>query len=95
MTKFLITAQVNDAAAWERGFRTHGDLFSQYRLEEPISYGMGENNLIAVLMETDDIAVLTASLGSPETITAMKADGVKTDTVRIVQLDKVLEVEPV
>jgi hypothetical protein len=93
MATFLITAQVNDLTAWEKGFRTHSDLFAEYGLEAPILYGLGDDNRIAVLMETDDEAALTATLRSPDTIAAMQSDGVRTDTVRMIQLDKQMEIE--
>jgi hypothetical protein len=32
MPRVIITAQVEDAANWEQGFRTHGELFrSEYK----------------------------------------------------------------
>jgi hypothetical protein len=93
MAKILITAVVNDLAAWEEGFRSHTDLFAEQGLEDAILYGLGEGNLIAVVMETDDPEALTASLASPETIEAMTADGVMTDSVKIIQLDRELEIE--
>ena len=29
MPRVIVTAKVEDAAAWEKGFRTHGDLFRE------------------------------------------------------------------
>jgi hypothetical protein len=33
MPKVILTAQVEDAAKWEAGFRTHGDVFRAYGLQ--------------------------------------------------------------
>jgi len=86
--KVLITATVADAAAWEASFRTHGELFASQGAVSPIQLGVAEGNVVAVYEQTADLATLLANLESPETNEAMKADGVMTDTVRVVVLDK-------
>jgi uncharacterized protein (DUF736 family) len=85
----LITATVEDAAAWEASFRTHGELFASQGAISPILLGVAEGNVVAVYEKTADLQKLLANLESEDTSKAMKADGVKTDTVRIVVLDKV------
>jgi quinol monooxygenase YgiN len=86
--KVVITATVADPAAWEASFRTHGDLFASQGAVSPIQLGVGEDNVVAVYEQTADLDKLLANLESPETDEAMKADGVMTDTVRVVVLDK-------
>jgi hypothetical protein len=86
--KVVITAAVADPAAWEASFRTHGDLFASQGAVSPIQLGVGEDNVVAVYEQTADLEKLLANLESPETNEAMKADGVMTDTVRVVVLDK-------
>jgi hypothetical protein len=86
--KVLITATVEDAAAWEASFRTHGDLFASQGAISPTLLGIADGNVVAVYEQTADLEKLLANLESPDTREAMMADGVKTDTVRIVVLDR-------
>ena len=37
MPKVVITAEVEDTAKWEQGFRSHGDLFRSQTITTPIS----------------------------------------------------------
>lgn len=88
MAKLLVTAEVNDLAKWEKGFRTHGDLFKGFGVKSPTLFGANENNEVAVLQEIDDPAAAIDAMNSPENTRAMEADGVKRDTVKIFVLDK-------
>jgi hypothetical protein len=88
MTKVVITAQVDDLDKWEKGFRTHGELFKGQGVTSPVLTGTSEDNEVAVYEEVDDISVIQANLESPETIEAMANDGVRRDTVKLFVLDK-------
>ena len=43
MAKVIVTAEVEDAAKWEEGFRTHGDLFRSQTTTK-LDYGITEGN---------------------------------------------------
>ena len=88
MAKLLVTAEVNDPAQWEKGFRTHGELFKSFGVKSPTLFGKNENNEVAVLQDVDDPGAAVEALNSPENIQAMGADGVKRDTVKAFILDK-------
>ncbi|NBC04869.1 MAG: hypothetical protein GVY20_14340 [Bacteroidetes bacterium] len=55
MTKVIITAEVEDAAKWEKGFRTHGDLFKKMSISKPIYVGTTDDNEACVCSEPDDL----------------------------------------
>lgn len=86
--KVLITAQVEDAAAWEAAFRSHGELFRAQHGTSPILLGTTDDNFVAVLEQTADLDAYMADLQSETTTEAMKGDGVKADTVKVVVLDR-------
>ncbi|HVN69300.1 MAG TPA: hypothetical protein VMU38_06610 [Candidatus Binatia bacterium] len=93
MATILITAQCEDQAKWEAGFRTHADFFrSAYGITTPIGYGFGEDNYIGTCFETGDVAKFMAAIELPETAEAMEGDGLMQDTVQIFVLDKQLAV---
>ncbi len=88
MPKLLVTAEVKDRAAWEKSFRTHGDLFRGFGFKSPVSLGTNEKNEVAVVLSVDDGKAAMATLSSPENVKAMAADGVKSETVKALILDK-------
>ena len=88
MPYVLITAQVEDAAKWEEGFRTHGELFQQQTINEPIRFAHTGGNEVACLFRPDDLDKYMGILESNDTAEAMEFDGVKRDTVNVVVLDK-------
>lgn len=92
MTKVIITADVEDAAKWEKGFRTHSDLFRKMSITTPIDLMTQENNHVAICSEPDDLDKYLEILNSPATAEAMAFDGVKRDTVRVYVLDKTMKV---
>ena len=87
MSKVIITAQVNDSASWEAGFRTHPELFNEYTATA-VHFAATDDNEVAILWEIADMARFLEVLDSPETAEAMAVDGVNRDTVKIYLLDK-------
>lgn len=90
MPKVLVVAQVEDGAKWEAGFRTHGDLFKTYGLKGPVEYGVS-GNTAAVCVEPENVQLFMQRLQDQATEDAMKADGVKRETVNVFVLDKQLK----
>jgi hypothetical protein len=91
MAKVIITAMVDNAEEWEKGFRTHGDLFRKQKVASPISFSVSGANEVAILMDTADLDLFMKVLDSPETGEAMTMDGVKKETVKVFELDKEME----
>ena len=87
MAKVIITAQVEDAAKWEEGFRTHGEL-----LKSMTSTGhyftISKDNELTLYAEPTDVDKFIEVMESPATEEAMAFDGVKRDTVKVSVLDK-------
>ena len=93
MPKVIVTAEVEDSVEWEKGFRTHVDLFrSQYGINKPIHFAVIEGNQVAVCFEPDDMETYMKGFNSPATAEAMAVDGVKRETVKVYVLDRELEV---
>lgn len=89
MPRVLVVADVNDGAAWEKTFRTHGDLFKQMGVST-MEYAI-EGNSVAVCGETSDLDAYMRIMSSPATAEAMAADGVKRDTVRTFVFEKAVK----
>ena len=87
MARIVITAQVDDAAEWEKGFRTHGELFKEYTATA-IQFTATDQNEVAIHWEVDDADKYLELLESAATAEAMEVDGVKKDTVKVFVLDK-------
>ncbi len=90
MTKVIITAEVEDSAKWEAGFRSHADLFRTMSLKKAIQFSTNDSNEVAICGEPDDLSLYLKILDSQETADAMAYDGVKRETVKIFVLDKEL-----
>ena len=88
MPKVIVTAEVEDAAKWEQGFRTHGDLFKSQTVNSPIHFNVTPQNKVVICFEAEDLDKYLEILDSRATEEAMTFDGVKRDTVKIVPLDK-------
>lgn len=88
MPKVIVTAQVEDAANWEQGFRTHGDLFRSQTVNHAIHFAATGENEVAIYLEADDLDKYLEIMDSPATAEAMAFDGVKRETVKIFVLDK-------
>ena len=91
MPKIVITAEVDDLEQWQRGFRTHGDLFRQMAVSS-MEFGTSDGNRIVVCGETTDLDAYMKVFNSPATAAAMTADGVKRETVKMFILDKEVKV---
>ena len=87
MPRVIITAQVEDAAKWEAGFRTHGELLRS--MSSTVTYiATTAENEVALYAEPADLDQYFAVLESPDTAEAMAYDGVKRETVKVFVLDK-------
>ena len=88
MPTVIVTADVEDAAKLEKGFRTHGELFRSGTVNKPINFTVTELNQAVVLFEPDDLEKYMQVFDSPATAEAMDFDGVKRETVKVFVLDK-------
>ena len=86
--KVVITAEVEDTAKWEQGFRSHGDLFRSQTITTPISMAIREGNQVAICAEPADLGTFMEILESPVTAEAMGHDGVRRDTVKVYLMDR-------
>ncbi len=87
MAKIIITAKVEDAAKWEEGFRTHGDLLRS--MTSTVSYfTISADNELTIYADVDDVDKYFEVMDSPATEEAMAFDGVLRDTVKVAVLDK-------
>ena len=87
MPRITITAQVEDSANWEKGFRTHGKLFNNYT-STAIHFTATDENEVAIHWEVSDLDKFLELMESSETAEAMAFDGVKRETVKVFVLDK-------
>jgi hypothetical protein len=92
MPRVIVTAEVEDLAKWEKGFRTHGDLFRKMGISRMEYTTSGGGNQIAVCGETTDLDAYMKVFQSSATAEAMAFDGVKRETVKSFVLDKDLKV---
>ncbi len=87
MAKIIITAQVEDAAKWEEGFRTHGDLLRS--MTSKVTYfTISKDSEMTLYADVEDVDKYFEVLESPATEEAMAHDGVIRDTVKVAVLDK-------
>jgi hypothetical protein len=91
MPQVVVIAEVENLEKWEKGFRTHGDLFRQMGVSR-MEFGTGPGNRIAVVGDTNNLDAYMKILDSPPTAEAMKSDGVKRETVQVFVLDKEMSV---
>ena len=87
MTRAIVTAQIEDSANWENGFRSHAGLFRAYTATA-IHFSTTDNNEVAILWEVTNLDKFIEQLDSPETAEAMAQDGVNQESVRVYVLDK-------
>jgi hypothetical protein len=89
MPRFVLTAEVEDLDRWEKGFRTHGDLFREMAIGK-MEFATSEGNRIVVSGETTDLDAYMKVFHSQATADAMAGDGIKRETVKTFVLDKEL-----
>ena len=87
MSRIIITAQVEDSANWENGFRSHVGLFKDYTATA-IHFAATDDNEVAILWEVANQDRFLELLDAPETAEAMAQDGVIRETVKVYVLDK-------
>ena len=87
MSRAIITAQVENSAAWENGFRSHAGLFNDYTATA-IHFTTTDENEVAILWEVADVDRYLELMDSPETAEAMAYDGVNRESVKVYVLDK-------
>ncbi|MGD0841561.1 MAG: hypothetical protein ABSA32_10415 [Candidatus Acidiferrales bacterium] len=87
MAKVLVVGQIKDAAKWEAGFKTHGDLFRSYSCHKPIPYA-ASGNQAAALFEPENLDTFMRALDSKATADAMEFDGIDKATAKMFVLDK-------
>jgi hypothetical protein len=89
MTMVILTADVEDAAKWEREYRTHRDLFKAAGLGA-MHYSVNDAGRVVTCTDVADVGAYMKFINSEATRNAMKNDGVKRETVEVVVLDKQL-----
>ncbi len=87
MTRIIATAQVEDSAKWEEGFRTHGDLFKDMTVTA-IHFTATAENEVAAHFEVANLDKYFEVFESPATAEAMAFDGFKRETAKVFVLDK-------
>jgi hypothetical protein len=87
MPRVIITAEVEDTAKWEEGFRTHGDLFRRQTVSK-VEFNVTDSNEVLCCFTVEDLDKYWPLLESEETTEAMAYDGIKRETVKISILDK-------
>ena len=92
MTKVIITAEVEDAAKWEKGFRSHAELFRSMTIQNSIELTTNDKNEVCLCAEPADLNKYLEILNSPVTADAMAHDGVKRETVKVFVLDKEMKI---
>ena len=86
MPRIVFTAEVESLEKWEKGFRTHGDLFREMAMSR-MEYAT-QGNRIAVSAETTNLNAYMKVFNSPATADAMAFDGIKRETAQMFVLDK-------
>jgi hypothetical protein len=87
MSIVILTADVEDGAAWERAYRTHGELFKEAGLST-FHYSVDDDGHVVMSTDVDDVGAYMDFMKSQATQDAMKNDGVKRETVKLFVLDK-------
>ena len=90
MPSIIVTLQVEDSANWEKGFRTHSELFKDMTVTA-MHFTATDENEVAIQFEVDNADKYFELMEAPVTAEAMAFDGVKRETVKIFVLDKVFD----
>jgi hypothetical protein len=91
MPRIVVTAEVENLEKWEKGFRTHADLFRQMAISNKMEFATSGGNRIAVSGETTNLDAYMKVFNSQATADAMAFDGIKRETVQMFVLDKELK----
>jgi len=87
MPKVIALATVENSVEWEKSFRTHVDVFKAYTATA-VDFATISDNEIAVCFDVENLETYLQQMDSPETEAAMAADGVRRENVRLIVLDK-------
>jgi hypothetical protein len=87
MHRIVALLDIDDAAKFEAGFRTRGELFRRQTIRS-YHYKITDDNRVAVFGEVDDLDKYQEILASDETARAMAEDGVNRETVQLWVLDR-------
>ena len=88
MAKVVVTGQVDELEAWEKGFRSVPDLLNLIYIS-PISLGINTgDNSFAYVAEVKDVDQFLAVIESDKAKNAQKANGVIDGTIRYYVLEK-------
>ena len=87
MPLIVLTADVEDGAAWEQAYRGHGDLLKAAGIGT-VRFTVGDDNHVVMCTDVPDVGAYVDFMQSDATQEAMKNDGVKRDTVKLHVLDK-------
>ena len=90
MPKVIVSSQVQEPVKWEAGFRAHADLFRSYSIQKPIHFAVSGNE-VTICFEPENLETWKRMMESPATAEAMKTDGVKRETLKVIVLDKELK----
>ncbi len=86
MARVVITAEVDNGAAWESGFRSHGALLGTMSTNVHY-YAVNPDDTIAVYAEPTDLDQFMHVMQSEDTANAMINDGIRRETVKVFVLD--------
>ncbi len=78
----IITAKVEDTTKWEKGFRSHGELFKRQTCVSPVHISINEGNEVAVIFEPENLETFMHILET-EGPDAMANDGVIQETMKL------------
>jgi hypothetical protein len=87
MTTAIVFHETNDGAvwanAWKKGPGSRHEMFAKVGVSARTFRDPQDHNRTGVILEIADMAAFQAVLASPEGQQAMREDGLKIDTVRL------------
>ncbi len=86
MPRVIVTAQAEDAAKWEAGLRSRGDLLKKCTVTT-MAIG-NDGNEIATCADVTDLSKFMEVMASPDVAAAMAEDGLNQATVKIYVMDR-------
>ena len=89
MHKVIVVGTVQDMKRWEKGFRTHADIFKTQSIISPIEFAAPTSGgQVAVLFQVGDLDTFHKVMESSVTAEAMAQDGFNKNSAKIFVLDK-------